>query len=928
MSPPIRIDAAFMQHLDYLETPVWIFDIEQEAMFWANPPAVKLWGADSKACLLARNFADMTDATRTRLNGYLDGFKEGQRFVERWSFYPEDSPVTVDCSCSGVYLPDSRLAMLVEGRAVQPLEIKADTLLMTEALRHTNTMVSVFTLEGKPLFRNPSATRAYGETATQKSLLWDIPTDEDSRHALRQALENDQVFSAQLYVKTMSGQRWHGLDVRKIKDPITGDTRILVNERDNTDQHLAEEALRLNEARLEGLFNLSPVGIALSDYETGTFLRVNNALTAAIDYTQEECQTLSIWDVTPDKYAAEEALKLENLRNQGYFAPYEKEYIRKDGSQFPVQVKGMLLKDPSGRELIWSIIEDMTSRKQSEEKLKLAANVFTHSHEGIIITDANAKIVDVNDAFTLLTGYAREDAIARDPSILRSGMQEPSFYAEMWQRLKEKGHWHGEIWNKKKDSSIFAGMLTISSVHDQSGEVRNYVGLFTDITAQKKYQSQLEHLAHYDALTNLPNRVLLTDRLNQALALQARNGKNLAVVYLDLDGFKAVNDTHGHNIGDQLLERLAARLTHTLRESDTVARLGGDEFVLLLNNLDHPNECYPLLKRVLDAASQPIMISGNVHLVSASLGVSFYPQSDEVGPDQLLRQADQAMYQAKLAGKNRYQIFDEQMDRDVRDRNESIKRIRQGLTENEFVLLYQPQVNLRTGSIVGAEALIRWQHPQKGMLLPNSFLPEIEDTSLAAELDEWVIGKSLRQLSYWHAQGFNIQVSVNITASYLQRTNFKDHIASLLSTHPLVKPELLMFEITESSALSEIEHVSSIIRSCSELGVRFALDDFGTGYSSLTYLKHLPADQLKIDRSFLRDMLDNPGDLAIVKAILGCSGAFRCEVIAEGVESAEQGDTLLQLGCELAQGYAFAYPMTAEELFHWNHADTPVCTAE
>jgi len=799
---------------------------------------------------------------------------------------------------------------------------------MTEALRHTNTMISVYTLDGEPLFRNPSATQAFGEAATRKSLLWDIPSEEDSRYALRQALQGNQVFSSQLYVNTLDGKRWHGLDARKIKDPITGETRILVNERDNTVQHQAEEALRLNEARLEGLFNLSPVGIALSDYETGAFLRVNDALTTALNYTQEECEALSYWDVTPDKYTEDETLKLENLRTQGHFGPYEKEYIRKDGSQYPVLVKGMLLKDPSGKDLIWSIIEDMTSQKQSEEKLKLAANVFTHSHEGIIITDANAKIVDVNDAFTLLTGYSREDAIARDPRILRSGIQDPSFYAEMWQRLKEKGHWHGEIWNKKKDGSIFAGMLTISSVHDQNGEVRNYVGLFNDITAQKKYQSQLEHLAHYDALTNLPNRVLLIDRLNQALALQSRNGKNLAVVYLDLDGFKEVNDTHGHSVGDQLLGRLAARLTQTLRDSDTVARLGGDEFVLLLNNLDHPDECYPLLKRVLDAAAQPILIGGNVHIVSASLGVSFYPQSGEIGPDQLLRQADQAMYQAKLSGKNRYQIFDEQMDRNVRDRNESIKRIHQGLTENEFVLLYQPQVNLRTGDIVGAEALIRWQHPEKGTLLPDTFLPEIEDTPLAVELDEWVISKSLSQLNCWHAQGFNIQVSVNISARYLQRTDFKEHIASLLSHHPQVKPELLMFEVTESSALSEIEHVSSVIRSCNELGVRFALDDFGTGYSSLTYLKHLPADQLKIDRSFLRDMLDNPGDLAIVKAILGCSGAFRCEVIAEGVESAEQGDILLQLGCELAQGYAFAYPMTAEELLHWSHSETLLTKAE
>ena len=560
---------------------------------------------------------------------------------------------------------------------------------------------------------------------------------------------------------------------------------------------------------------------------------------------------------------------------------------------------------------------DITSRKQAEEKLHLAASVFTHAREGIMITAADGKIIDVNDAFTRITSFSRDEVFGKNPRILSSGNQSKDFYTSLWHDLREKGHWYGEVWNRRLNGETYAVMQTISAVHDAEGRVSQYVALFSDITALKAHQSQLEHIAHYDVLTNLPNRVLLADRLQQAMVQTQRRAQLLAVAYLDLDGFKAVNDRYGHEIGDQLLIALAARMKDSLREGDTLARLGGDEFVAILLDLADVAASLPMLSRLLVAAAQPVPIGDFTLQVSASVGVTFYPQADEVDADQLLRQADQAMYQAKLAGKNRYHVFDAEQDSSVRGHHESLERIRRALTEREFVLYYQPKVNMRTGVVIGAEALIRWQHPEQGLLAPAVFLPVIEDHPLAVEVGEWVIDTALKQVTTWRAAGLNIPVSVNIGARQLQQPNFVDRLRTLLAAHPLVKTGDLELEVLETSALEDLAGVSQLIEACREIGVMFALDDFGTGYSSLTYLKRLAVHQLKIDQSFVRDMLDDPDDLAILEGVLGLASAFRRQVIAEGVETIQHGEMLLQLGCELAQGYGIARPMPAIDIPAW-----------
>ena len=562
--------------------------------------------------------------------------------------------------------------------------------------------------------------------------------------------------------------------------------------------------------------------------------------------------------------------------------------------------------------------QDITERKQAEEKFKLAASVFSHAREGISITNDRATIIDVNDAYCRITGFSREEAIGQNPNFVHSGLQSPEFYADMWQALKKEGYWSGEIWNRRKNGEVYVVMKTISAVHNEAGIVTHYVSLGNDITLMKEHQNQLEHIAHYDILTNLPNRSLLSDRLSQAMLQCRRHEQSLAVVFLDLDGFKIVNDVYGHDVGDKLLIAISVRMKNALREGDNLSRFGGDEFVAVLPNLTKVEDCEPLLERLLLAASAPVTLGDIVLNVSASIGVTLYPE-DNVDADLLIRHADQAMYMAKDLGKNRYHLFDTVQDDAVKVQRESLEAIRNALDNHEFVLYYQPKVNMRTGVFTGVEALIRWQHPERGLLSPDEFLPVIESNPMSIEIGEWVIDTALTQISQWQTIGVELPVttSVNVAALQLQQPDFTDRLTTLLAAHPGVDPSYLELEILETSAFEDVQHTSTIMNACMALGVKFALDDFGTGYSSLTYLRRLPANLIKIDQSFVRDMLSDADDLAIVEGVIALAKSFNREVIAEGVETIEHGTALLQLGCELAQGYGIAKPMPASEITAW-----------
>ncbi|AGX87220.1 two-component system response regulator [Candidatus Symbiobacter mobilis] len=560
---------------------------------------------------------------------------------------------------------------------------------------------------------------------------------------------------------------------------------------------------------------------------------------------------------------------------------------------------------------------DIVERKAAEAKLRLAARVFASACEGIVITDQHGTILEVNAAFTNITGYLREEVLGQNPRLLQSGRHSAAFYQAMWRDLRARGTWSGEIWNRHKSGIAYAELLTITALLDERGNPTNFVAMFSDITASKNHQRELELVAHYDPLTGLPNRTLVAERLRQGMTRVQGGSQRLAVAFLDLDNFKSINDAYGHHFGDQLITTVAKRLKQTLRDGDTLARTGGDEFVAVLTNLDTNAPNTPVLARLLEIASQSIDFGDHSVTMTASLGVTFYPQNTDIDAEQLLRQADQALYQAKLSGKNCFHVFDADRDMGLRSRHEQVDRIRQALLGGEMLLHYQPKVNMRTGQIVGVEALIRWQHPQRGLLAPAHFLPLIDESPLAIDLGEWVIDTALAQITQWRSMGLPTGISVNVCARQLQREDFVPRLRSALQCHPLVQPGDLSLEVLETSALEDIAGVSEVITQCSALGVEFALDDFGTGYSSLTYLKRLPVTLLKMDRSFVRDMLVDPEDTAILKGVIGLAQAFGRAVIAEGVESIAHGTGLLELGCELAQGYAVAKPMPAEEYPAW-----------
>jgi diguanylate cyclase (GGDEF)-like protein len=442
------------------------------------------------------------------------------------------------------------------------------------------------------------------------------------------------------------------------------------------------------------------------------------------------------------------------------------------------------------------------------------------------------------------------------------------------------------------------------------------LGWFFDISHIKKHEAELRRVAHYDLLTGIPNRVLLADRMHQAIAQTSREKSMMAVCYLDLDGFKPINDTLGHDAGDHVLIEVATRINNAIRGGDTSARLGGDEFVILLLGLEKGEECVATLERLLAVISLPITFKNKTISVSASIGVSIYPMDDE-DPDILMRHADQAMYIAKQTGKNRFHIYDPALDRRSRDQHEFLKSIRYALEHNQFDLYFQPQISMRTNELVGVEALIRWRHPERGILPPSEFLRYIENTDLDIEIGQWVTANALAQLVQWQNAGLDIEVSVNISGYHLESSGFVEKLQQLLAIYPELPAGKLQIEVLETVALNDISIVRGIIESCRKIGIGFALDDFGTGYSSLSYLSALPVDVLKIDQSFVRDMLEDKGDMAIVQGIIALARAFERKIVAEGIETQEQYQALVDMGCEIGQGYWLARPMPASTLIDW-----------
>jgi len=697
-------------------------------------------------------------------------------------------------------------------------------------------------------------------------------------------------------------------------------TTLVENETTLRDEHAKMEE---SEARFRALYNQNPAMFFTLD-SNGVILSINDYACTELGYQQKNIIGQSILNIVADK----EKVLFNRFIDYCFTHPdtpqrNETHKLRKDGSTLIVSESARVTYNQENTAILLIVCEDITLRKQAEENLRLFGRIFNESYEGIIIADANGLITDVNPTFSGITGYSREEAIGKSPNILNSGKHSPEFYENMWETIKEYGHWQGEVWNRKKDGELFAELLTITSILGKAGEILHYVGLFSDITQSKQQQDRLELMAHYDVLTQLPNRALFADRFAQAIARSKRSDTLLAICFLDLDNFKPVNDNHGHEIGDQLLIEVAQRIQQCIREDDTVSRQGGDEFAILLGGFEAPPQCEAMLERIHQSLAQPFEIEGYSHQISASSGATMYPLDDS-DLDTLLRHADQAMYQAKLAGRNCNRLFDATSDQNTIKKHHQLQKIQHALLHNEFCLYYQPKVNMETGEVFGAEALIRWIDPELGLIPPLDFLPIIEGTELEIKIGDWVIAEALKQLSEWKNQGLKFAVSVNISAHHMQFHSFIENLDAALAKYPNINSNNLQLEILESSVIHDLNFISNIINTCKNgLGVDLALDDFGTGYSSLTHLRNLSVNTIKIDQTFVRDMLDDPDDYAIIDGVIALANTFDRKVIAEGVETTEHGLMLLSMGCNQAQGYGIARPMPADELLPWLANYTP-----
>ena len=568
--------------------------------------------------------------------------------------------------------------------------------------------------------------------------------------------------------------------------------------------------------------------------------------------------------------------------------------------------------DPIPRLMIRGMLLDISDRKRIEQHLALAGQVFETASEGIMLTDAQNRIVSVNPAFEVITGYPGAEVMGKDPKLLNAGLQGPDHFKSMWHALQRDGRWEGDVWNRRKSGEPFAQRLSVTIIRDEWGHVKNHLAMFSDVTTQKRQAEEIRHQADHDALTGLPNRRLLADRMAQAISRAQRQSGQVGMMMLDLDGFKHINDTLGHRIGDLLLIETARRLVHCVRESDTVARIGGDEFMVVLPEIQSQNDLQTLAVKILEHLRQRFHIEGKDMYVSGSMGLTLFPD-DGADTDVLLANADTAMYRAKAEGKNAYRFFTQDMQQNALERLRLENGLRRALRESEFVLCYQPVFDLATGALVKAEALIRWRDPERGLIDPDNFIPVAEETGLIVPVGAWVIQTVARQAAQWkHAAPPGFRLGVNLAAQQFQRGDCAGLLREALEAEG-AEPQQLVVEITESVFISDKGDAMRQLQEMKSLGIQVAIDDFGTGFSSLSYLKHFPIDTLKIDQSFVCGIPGDAEDVALIEAIISMSRALDLDVIAEGIETAAQRDFLVRSGCRYGQGYLLGKPVSADE---------------
>ena len=682
--------------------------------------------------------------------------------------------------------------------------------------------------------------------------------------------------------------------------------------RDVTEEYALRESMRESEARFRAIFEQAAVGMAQVEVSTGRFVRVNRKFAGIVGYSQDELARMTFPSIThPDDQAGDWAATVQLHAGEVTEFTREKRYIRRDGSIVWVTISVSAL--DSAFTIV--VIQDITDRRQADEDLRIAATAF-ESEEAMMVTSADEVILRVNRAFSDITGYESAEVVGKTPRVLASGRHDPEFYREMWRTLARDKYWQGEIWNRCKDGRVVPTWQAISAVTTPDGHVSHYVSAFSDISQRKEAEEQIRHLAYYDSLTRLPNRRLLIDRLTLALAAGSRRQRHGALLFIDLDHFKVLNDTEGHDVGDLLLVEVARRLRSSVREGDTVARLGGDEFVVMLEDLDEDEreaaaQAEAAAEKIRQVTSDPFLLHGREHHTTLSIGIGiFHDQRDSV--EDLLKHADVAMYQAKSDGRNAVRFFDPRMQSALEQRATLEGELRRVVSQGELVLFYQPQIDSQH-RVLGAEGLLRWRHPTRGLVPPSEFIPLAEETGLIVPIGQWVLETACTQLKVWEADPAtrDLVLAVNVSVRQFRQPDFADQVREVL-TKTGANPSRLKLELTESLVVDNVEDTVAKMAALRELGVGFAMDDFGIGYSSLSNLKLLPLDQLKIDRSFVQGVADEGGDAVIVRTIIAMAKSLGLNVIAEGVEEEAQRQFLDNNGCPTFQGYLYSQPVPIE----------------
>ena len=672
-------------------------------------------------------------------------------------------------------------------------------------------------------------------------------------------------------------------------------------------------ALAQEQFLLHALMNNIPDHVYFKDRES-RFIRISMDQAHLFGLSDSEAAVgKTDFDYFSEEHARQAYQDEQEIIRTGQSITKEEKETWPDHPDTWVSTTKMPLRDDAGNIVgTFGISHDITRRKRDEAELRIAATAF-ESCEGMFITDAANLILRVNNTFTEITGYSAAEAVGKTPRLLSSGRHDAAFYDAMRATVAQQGAWQGEIWNRRKNGEVYPQWLTITAVKDGAGIVTHYVATMSDITARKMAEDEIRHLAFYDPLTGLPNRRLLIDRLEQALATRLRHRHEGALLFIDLDNFKTLNDTRGHDKGDMLLQQVAQRLVTCVRKGDTVARLGGDEFVVILEDLSETadeaiNQTKTVGEKILAVLNHAYVLDDYVHHCTASIGVTLFADRQE-NVDDLLQRADLAMYQAKAAGRNTLRFFDPVMQAVVTTRVGLEEGLRQAVMGHQFLLHYQPQVN-SGGRVLGAEALLRWQHPQRGLVFPGEFIPVIEETGLILPVGQWVLEKACESLVAWskRPEMKNLTIAVNVSARQFHQHDFVANVLTALERTG-ANPERLKLELTESLLITDVEDVVAKMAALKDRGVCFSLDDFGTGYSSLSYLKRLPLDQLKIDQSFVRDIQIDPNDAAIARTIIALAHSLGLDVLAEGVETELQLSFLGSAGCPVFQGYLFSRPL-------------------